>query len=81
MLLLCMSVLTIGGIGYQFGLKGRRHPFASLMLIAMWAASIVTIADLSTPRLGAVRVDTQVYEWTLQGFQGGITIPPVPASR
>ena len=81
LLLLGMSVLTIGGIGYLFGLKGRRHPFASLMLIAMWAAAITTIADLSTPRIGAVRVDTQVYEWTLQGFQGGITIPPTPAPR
>lgn len=77
-LLLSMSFLSIGAIGYQLGLRGRRHPVATVMLIAMWSASITTIGDLSSPRLGWVRVDTRVYEWTLQGFQGGITIPPAP---
>jgi hypothetical protein len=48
------------------------------MLIAMWTATITVTVDLSQPRVGSVRVDTRVYEWTLQGFSGGVTIPPVP---
>lgn len=77
-LVLACSVLAIGGIGYQFGMKGRRHPFASLLLIAMYAAATAVILDLSAPRLGGVRVDTRVYEWTLQGFGTGLRIPPSP---
>ena len=30
-------------------------------------------------RTGAVRVGTQAYDWTIQGFEGGVTIPPRPA--
>jgi hypothetical protein len=76
-LLLAMSVLAIGAMSYQIALRRRRHPVAACMLIAMWAATITVIVDLSQPRIGSVRVDTRVYEWTLRGFSGGVAIPPM----
>ena len=77
-LLLAMSVLAIGAMGYQIALGRRRHRVATCMLIAMWTATITVTVDLSQPRIGSVRVDTRVYEWTLQGFSGGIMVPPMP---
>jgi hypothetical protein len=76
-LLFAMSVLAIGAMSYQVALRGRRHPIATCMLIAMWTATITITVDLSQPRIGSVRVDTRVYEWTLQGFTGGVTVPPL----
>jgi len=77
-LLLAMSVLAIGAMGYQIALGRRRHRVATCMLIAMWTATITVTVDLSQPRIGSVRVDTRVYEWTLQGFSGGVMVPPLP---
>ena len=70
-----MSVLAIGAMGYQIALGRRRHRVATCMLIAMWTATITVTVDLSQPRIGSVRVDTRVYEWTLQGFSGGVMVP------
>jgi hypothetical protein len=48
------------------------------LLTLMWTLVIVDILDLATPRVGALRTGAAVYEWTLQGFQGGVPIPPLP---
>lgn len=77
-LLTGMSAVSIASLGYQLGLRNQRLRGMSLLLIAMWTAIITLILDLGAPRLGDLRVGTAVYEWTLQGFQGGVTIPPVP---
>lgn len=67
-LLLAMSVAANGAVGFHMGLGGRRHLPLSLLLMAMWAACIVTIIDVSAPRIGSVRADDQPYVWTIQGF-------------
>jgi len=77
-LLLGLTAVSMGGIGYQWGLKGRWHPMAAGLLILAWSASLVLVADLVNPRLGWVRVDPSPYLWTIQGFHGGVPIPPMP---
>ena len=47
----------------------------------MWTLVIVDILDLASPRIGALRTSAAVYEWTLQGFQGGVPIPPLPGPK
>jgi hypothetical protein len=47
----------------------------------MWTLVIVDILDLVSPRLGTFRTNAAAYEWTLQGFKGGLTIPPQPSSQ
>jgi hypothetical protein len=47
----------------------------------MWTVVIVDILDLATPRIGAFRASPAVYDWTLQGFKGGLKIPPVPGAK
>jgi len=78
-LLTGMSTFAIAGLGYQLGLRAQRLRLLSLVLIGMWTAIITIILDLGAPRVGDIRVGTAVYEWTLQGFQGGVTVPPLPA--
>lgn len=73
-----MAVLTIGTIGYQFGLKRVGHNVLAILLVGVWTGAMVVVVDLATARFGAVRADAAPYRWTLQGFQGGVVIPPPP---
>lgn len=80
-LLMSMALVAMAGVGYQLGLRGKALRFLSTLLVAMWTAVLVVILDMGSPRLGSIRTSAAVYEWTLQGFQGGLTIPPAPAAR
>ncbi len=74
-LLLGMAVFGMGALGYQLGV--RRNPFYMLIVIlaGTWTVVIVDILDLDAARVGALRTTTVAYEWTLQGFYGGATVP------
>jgi heme/copper-type cytochrome/quinol oxidase subunit 3 len=76
--LMGMAVLTIGTIGYQFGLKRVGNSVLAVLLVAVWTGAMVVVVDLATARFGAVRPDSAPYLWTIQGFRGGVVIPPPP---
>jgi hypothetical protein len=78
-LLLGMATLGMAALGYQLGQRGRPLRVLSTLLVAMWTAILVVILDLGAARMGKIRTSTAVYEWTLQGFQGGVRVPPMPA--
>ena len=80
-LLIGMTLMGTAALGYQLGLKGRRVHLLVVLLTLMWTVVIVDILDLASPRIGAFRASTAVYDWTLQGFKGGLQIPPLPAPR
>jgi hypothetical protein len=80
-LLIGMTVVSMAGLGYQLGLRGQRLRAISLMLILMWSVVMTTILDLGSPRLGDVRASTAPMDWTIEGFRGGVRIPPLPAGR
>jgi hypothetical protein len=71
-LLLGISVVSIGLIGYQFGLRGRPRRLIATLLLATWTAALVLVADFSAARIGEIRVNPAVYDWTAQGFAGGV---------
>ena len=75
-LLIGMAHLSMAALGYQLGLKGQKSHILATLLTAVWTAVIVVILDLSAPRLGAIRTSVEVYDWTLEGFKGGVPIPP-----
>ncbi|WP_237215525.1 bestrophin-like domain [Falsiroseomonas oryziterrae] len=77
-LLFGLTLVSVGGIGYQWGIKRRWHPAIAVLLLAAWGGCLMLIADLSNPRIGWVRVDAGPYLWTQQGFRGGVPIPPAP---
>lgn len=76
-LLIGMTLLSMGCLGYQFGLKKRSSPILILLLTFTWTWVIVEILDLASARLGYIRTGSAVYEWTIQGFKGGVNIPPL----
>jgi hypothetical protein len=80
-LLIGMTLLGTAALGYQLGLRARRVHILVLFLTLMWTAVIVEILDLASPRIGALRAGTAAYDWTLQGFKGGIQIPPPPVPK
>jgi hypothetical protein len=80
-LLLGLTVLGVGAIGYQGGVRDNLVPSVTLVLLTAWSACIVLIVDLATARTGFVRGDPAPYEWTLQGFSSGLVLPPGVAPR
>lgn len=78
-LLIGMTLLSMGCLGYQFGLRERPSRILVALLTLMWTSIIVDILDLASARLGNFRTGTIAYEWTIQGFKGGVPIPPIPA--
>jgi hypothetical protein len=77
-LLLGMTLLGMAALGYQLGLTGKQVHIMVGFLSIMWTIVIVDILDLASPRIGAFRAGTAAYDWTLQGFKGGLQIPPAP---
>lgn len=77
-LLLIMAMMGMAALGFQLGLRGRPLRTISILLTCMWTLVIVDILDLSAARFGSFRTSGAVYDWTLQGFSGGIQIPPAP---
>ena len=62
------SLLSIGALGYQFGLAGRRQVVLSLLLLLMWSGGMLLIVDLNQPRMGNIKADVAPLVWTIQGF-------------
>lgn len=75
-LLMFMTIICMGCLGYQFGLREKPSRVMVAILMTMWTASVVDILDLGSGRLGNLRIPATVYEWTQQGFRGGIPLPP-----
>lgn len=80
-LLIGITLITLACLGYQFGLRARPLRILIALLTLMWTSVIVDILDLASGRIGKFRTGTAAYEWALKGYQGGVTIPPLPAAR
>lgn len=77
-LLIGMSTVSMAALGFQLGLRQRALRMLSWVLIGMWTATMTIILDFGAARVGDIRTGTQAYEWTLEGFRAGVTIPPAP---
>lgn len=75
-LLMFMTIICMGCLGYQFGLQQKPSRVMVAILISMWTAAVVDILDLGSGRLGNLRTPVTSYEWTQQSFKGGIPLPP-----
>ena len=71
-LLLLGSMLTLGMVGYNAGLTGRRSPLTAVVLIAVLGAVITLVVDLDRPREGFLTVSQQ----PLIDLQEQIETPP-----
>lgn len=67
-MLLWATIISVGVVGYNFGLGGSRQPLVTTLLLAFWSAGLVLIVDINNPQIGVVRVDPSPLAWTIQGF-------------
>lgn len=75
-LLLGMTAISMAALGFQLGLRQRPLRMLTLLLLCMWTATTTVILDMGSARMGNVRVGTQAFDWTIQGFQSGPATPP-----
>lgn len=74
-LLLCLALISVIALGYQFGLKEQKTYVLVGVLIAVWTAVIVVILDISAPRIGSIRTGSDIYNWTLDSFKPRLQHP------
>lgn len=67
-LLIGMTLVSMGCLGYQLGLLGRTARVLVFLLSLMWTVVIVDILDLASTRLGSFRIDAGIYDQTISGF-------------
>ena len=79
-LLIGITVVGMGVLGFQLGLNGRPLRLLSVMLAAMWTVVVTDIIDLGAARIGSIRADADVYDWTIASMRSGVPVPP-PAGR
>jgi hypothetical protein len=59
MVLYAVTILTMAAMGYQFGLTGERSWAVVILLVLVFTAVTVLIADLDRPQSGIVQVSQQ----------------------
>ena len=67
-LLMVVSMLGVGAMGYNFGINGARQLIITGLLLLAWTAAIVLVVDIDSSGIGAIRVDPTPLLWTQQGF-------------
>ncbi len=73
-LLLVASLISVGAMGYHFGLVRSRNLIITWLLLGLWTSAMVLIVDIDRSRSGSVRMDMSPLDWTIQGLT-----PPGPA--
>ncbi len=59
-LLLILSLVTIGIMGYYFGVCGVRYPILSGFLFVAFTTAIVLVIDLNSPRRGFIQAEQRL---------------------
>lgn len=75
MLLLGMTIVAMGVMGFQFALNGHAHRLLGLTMILVWTSVLLVILDLGAARIGDIRVDTSAYDSTISSMKP----IPIPA--
>jgi hypothetical protein len=71
------SLLAIGAMGFEMGLRGRLQLVLTALLLLMWTGAIVITLDLIRPRLGQARPDAHTLEWTIHDLdEWSKSLPP-----
>ena len=77
-LLIGLTLIGMGVLGYQLGLRGPRIRMLAATLALTWTVVIVIILDLAAARIGQIRTSVAAYEWTLDSFRDGNSNPRAP---
>ena len=64
-LLLVLSLLTMGLMGYYFGVSGVRYPILSAFLFIAFTVAILLVMDLNRPRGGFIQAEQSPLIWLI----------------
>ncbi len=67
-LVFVVALMSVGAMGYQFGINRNRQPIVSALLLITWTMTMVLVVDIDAPRAGSVRVDPSPLIWTLESW-------------
>jgi len=67
-LVVAVAILSVAGLGYQFGIHGHRQVTVTVLLLLTWTLAIGLVVDIDAPRQGSVRVDPAPLVWTLESW-------------
>jgi len=76
-LLFAFSLLSMGILGYYFGICGFRHTILSLFLIIAFTTAILLIIDLNRPRSGLIQPEQSPIVWILGDIKTSAPGAPV----
>jgi hypothetical protein len=68
-LLLWMTMVAMGVMGFQFALNGHPHRLLGLTTILVWTSVLLVILDLGAARIGDIRIDTTSYDSTISSMK------------
>lgn len=80
-LLLGLSCLGMGMLGYQAGLRRHGHRAVAAIFAFALTVVIVNILDLGAPRLGRFRTTTQAYDWDLASMNAPVSAAGSPTQK
>ena len=75
--LLALSVLTMGLVGNYFGASGIRYPLLSGVLFTAFTVTILLVLDLNRPRAGLITAEQSALKWAIEDM-GPETPSPSP---
>jgi hypothetical protein len=73
-ILVLISLLAMGMLGYYYGLSGFRHLILSSLLCLALTAAMALIIDLDKPRSGYIQAEQSPLIWTLEFIKGSGSI-------
>jgi hypothetical protein len=65
-LLLLFALLSMGMMGYYFGVCGVYHPILSALLFAAFTIAILLVMDLNKPRSGYIQPEQSPLNWFVE---------------
>jgi hypothetical protein len=65
-LLLLFALLSMGMMGYYFGICGVHHPILSALLFAAFTIAILLVMDLNRPRSGYIQPEQSPLRWLVE---------------
>jgi hypothetical protein len=67
-LVVAVAVLSVGAMGYQFGIHGHRQLVVTMLLLATWTMALALVLDIDSAGQGSVRVSPATMIWTLESW-------------
>jgi hypothetical protein len=67
-LVIAVAVLSVGAMGYQFGIHGHRQLAVTMLLLATWTLALALVLDIDSAGQGSVRVSPDPMIWTMQSW-------------